>query len=151
MVDNPTKFIIFVGIIVVLLTLIITSFKSSQNGDTGSEKNTKPQSSKSGDDKIEIPSFSPSSYDAISEYTDTGFMPAVIEIKSGQTIRFTNNSSGLMQISSVKTKENLNYGDFNQERTISKGYFFDLTFSKKGTWFYQNLNDKSKTGIVIVK
>ena len=151
MVDNPTKFIIFVGIIVVLLTLTITSFKSSQNSDIDSDKNTKPQSSKSADDKIENNILSPSSYDAIVGYTDTGFVPAVVEIKSSETIRFTNNSNGLMQISSVETKEDLNYEDFNQERTISKGYFFDLTFSKKGTWLYQNLNDKSKTGIVIIK
>lgn len=151
MVDNPTKFIIFVGIIVVLLTLAITGFKSSQNSDTSQEKNTKPQSSKSAGDKIENSSLNPSSYSAIVTYRDDGFVPATIEIKAGDKIRFKNEAKNLMRISSADVVGEESYGDFTQEKSVSKGYFFDLTFSKKGTWLYQNLNDKSKTGIVIIK
>ena len=146
MVDNPTKFIVFVAVIILLLTLTIMSFQSKQNNP---KNNSDVPSSTS--NKVEGVSQNPSSYDAIVRYGDNGFVPATIEIKSGEKIRFKNESKNLMQISTAGDKEEASYGDFTQERPIPEGYFFDLTFSKKGAWFYQNLNDKSKTGIVIVK
>ena len=149
MVDNPTRFIIFVAVVIVLLTLTIMSFQSKQNKANDTKNNTGIPSSTS--NKIEGVSQNPSSYDTIVIYTDNGFVPATIEIKSGEKIRFKNEAKDFMQISSAGAKEEASYGDFTQERPVPEGYFFDLTFSKKGTWLYQNLNDKSKTGIVIVK
>lgn len=151
MVDNPTKFIIFILIVVVLLVSIITVFSSAKNNKAEVNQENIPSSKSQNTEMIEGISENPAVYDAIVDYTDSGFSPATIEIKSGATIRFINKSSDLMRISSIVVMEKTTYGEFTQERAIKNGDFFDLNFSKQGDWLYQNLNDKSKTGIVIVK
>ncbi len=152
MVDNPTKFIIFILAFVVLLVFIITNFRSAENNNTDVGKNQENiLLPKTQNQKIEGISENPVVYDEIVNYTDNGFTPAIIEIKSGATIRFINRSGGLMQISSVALKEEPSYSNFTQERAVENGGFFDLNFSRQGNWLYQNLNDKSKTGVVIVK
>ena len=56
-----------------------------------------------------------------------------------------------MYVSWVEIAGMPNYSDFKQSRSVGNGGTFDFNFSKKGAWLYENLNDKTKTGVVVVE
>lgn len=167
MVDNPKKFLLFVAIAILILVGLVAFFRlvpfkiipkeqpqtneqattsETTSGNTATKNKAATQTNTASN---RTPS--PSVYDVVVNYTDSGFVPKTIEVKAGISVRFINKSSQAMY---VITSSGLNgpiYPDFGQSASVGKGGYFDFTFTKKGTWPYENLNDKTKTGIVIVK
>ena len=90
-------------------------------------------------------------------YTDYGFQPAVASIKKGDTVRFTNNSSGALWVVAYshvlypKATGSCGASAFDSCREIGRGEFWEFTFTKAGTWPYQNKLDPQKSGSVKVK
>jgi plastocyanin len=78
-------------------------------------------------------------------YTDTGFQPASATIKKGQTIRFTNNSSGQLQIvADGKTP-------LPAASSEVSGQFWEFTFTDSGTWQYENTLNPKYSGMIRVQ
>ena len=99
-----------------------------------------------------------SGFEFLVSYTDQGFEPGEAVIERGQSVRFTNNSSGVLWVAAVGDDENPRYpglGDcgasfFDTCTTLAPNEFWEFTFQESGTWAFQNNADKGKTGIVRV-
>jgi plastocyanin len=99
-------------------------------------------------------------FQALVSYTDRGFEPSTITIKKGETVRFTNNSSGdLLWVASTGTMSGKVYpadsaacgqSAFDVCQSLKPHEFWEFTFTAAGTWSYQNNLDPSQTGIVRV-
>ena len=92
-----------------------------------------------------------SRYITIITYTGSGFQPQVITVERGETVRFSNKSSGSMRIASNSLGGGRVYAGLNQEKTVGKNGVYELTFSETGIWGYRELNNANAAGIVNVK
>ncbi|MEK7531494.1 MAG: hypothetical protein AAB545_00995 [Patescibacteria group bacterium] len=91
----------------------------------------------------------PTTYTII--YTDAGFVPQTLQIKAGQSIRFRNESSSSMWVSSVYQGNVPIYSALNQGRSVGKGGTYDFTFTDRLTVLFFNLNYKTHTGVISVE
>jgi len=83
-------------------------------------------------------------------YTDRGFVPATLEIATGKSVHFVNNSNRAMSLTTVDPNSQV-FGEFNQGKTVGRGGTYDFTFLTKGTWWYVNRNNQTELGTIIVK
>ena len=99
-------------------------------------------------------------FEVLVSYTDNGFEPATTSIKKGETIRFTNNSSGTLLWVAARGGSGAVYpgsgtdcgqSAFDTCNSIGRGEFWEFTFDIAGMWGYRNNRDTSKTGVVEVK
>lgn len=90
-------------------------------------------------------------YQYLVVYTSKGFSPATLQIKAGETVRFVNNSTLSLRVAAADTSLNAPNRELDQVKSVGKGGTYDFTFNAKGVVIYQNLNDKSKTGSILVK
>ncbi len=95
---------------------------------------------------------------ALVSYTDNGFEPKTATIQAGETIRFTNNSSGDMWVASSAQAGAIYPGQgvcgqsvFDVCKAISRGMFYEFTFNERGTWGYHDNTEPIKTGAIIVQ
>lgn len=79
-------------------------------------------------------------------YTDGGFTPGVITVKSGTTVIFSNTASKALWVQT----SNQSLSGFDEGKSILNGGSFEYTFMKIGTWKYINHNTPTESGIVIV-
>ncbi|MBI4099425.1 cupredoxin domain-containing protein [Candidatus Microgenomates bacterium] len=85
------------------------------------------------------------------DYTATGFSPATVTIKKGQTVKFVNKSGSSMSVASNPHPTHTDYPGFDQFKSTSKGQTeYDFAFDKVGTWGYHNHLNPSDGGTVIV-
>lgn len=100
-------------------------------------------------------------FDALIAYTDSGYSPATVTIKKGQTVRFVNNSSNqeTWPASAVhpthgvypeKTAADCLGSAFDACRGLKSGEFWEFTFNQTGTWRFHDHLHASKTGSVVV-
>jgi len=61
-------------------------------------------------------------------YTEQGFAPAALSVKQGETVRFTNNSDGLLRL----LFENA------QITSLNHGEYYEYTFANAGTFAYSD-------------
>lgn len=84
-------------------------------------------------------------------YTNSGFSPATVSLRLAGGARFVNKSSSSMWVTAyAPTKEAKTYPGLDQGKSVSKGGTFELNFGQPGVWWYQNLNNKAHTGVIIV-
>ncbi len=83
--------------------------------------------------------------------TETGFIPQSVTIHSGESVQFTNDSSGLMWIASDPHPLHTDYPGFDSLKSLTKGESYDFTFNMHGTWEYHNHVHQSEKGVVIVE
>jgi plastocyanin len=84
-------------------------------------------------------------------YTDSGFMPETITVKSGSTITFTNNSTKRMWVASDPHPVHTNYSGFDALKGYGQDETYLFTFDQVGTWNYHDHLNPSNKGIIIVK
>jgi len=84
-------------------------------------------------------------------YTNNGFSPSNITIKSGESVRFINLSSHGMWVASDPHPQHNSYGEFDQGKTVGKNAIYDFTFSTKGAWGYHNHMLSSKRGTITIQ
>jgi plastocyanin len=90
-------------------------------------------------------------------YTNTGFVPRMLTVKQGQTIRFTNNANADLWIISSGTplyppQENgCGSSALDSCAAIPPGGFWEFTFDIHGTWTYVNTLKQSDVAAVVVK
>lgn len=83
-------------------------------------------------------------------YTNTGFDPSTITIKSGQTVEIKNDSSRPLQFDSDPHPAHTDNPELNVD-TISPGSSKKFTLTTKGAWSYHNHLNSSETGKVNVE
>ena len=89
-------------------------------------------------------------------YVGSGFEPSRASIKSGDTIRFTNNSREKLWVAAAgdhlypAMQNGCGSSALDSCRALSPGEYWEFTFDKIGTWMFQNNLDKGKTGTVEV-
>ena len=98
-------------------------------------------------------------------YSNSGFSPSVVTIQRGNTVTFTNNSSGQMWTASAIHPTHRVYPgtDIDQCGSAPTGTMFDactgtsprnswpFTFQNAGTWKYHNHLNPGHTGTIIVE
>jgi len=87
-------------------------------------------------------------------YGDTGFTPAVIQIKRGTTVHFLNTSGKALRIAAVNDpsgKGGAQSLEFNSSKSIRQGESFDISVTVPGVWAYKNLNAPTAIGVAIVQ
>lgn len=99
--------------------------------------------------------------------TDSGFSPASVTVRAGDTVRFVNQSSRGMWVATdehpthteydgTSTREHCVDGrttndTFDQCQQTPAGSFWDYTFEKRGTFGFHNHVGASHTGTVVVE
>lgn len=83
-------------------------------------------------------------------YTDSGFVPAKLEIQKGKSVHFVNNSNKAMSLTTVDPNNQV-FRELNQEKSVGRGGSYDFTFLTEGTWWYVNRNSQKELGTIIVK
>lgn len=83
-------------------------------------------------------------------YTDDGFIPETVTIRSGETVRFINESSVGMWVASDEHPQHTILSTFDQFGIAENGESYDYTFEKSGSWAYHDHIDASKLGTIIV-
>jgi plastocyanin len=84
-------------------------------------------------------------------YTNTGFIPANIEIKEGTKIVFQNASSLPMWIASNDHPTHSILPEFDQKTLAAPGSEYEFTFETKGVWPYHNHLKPNEGGTITVK
>ncbi len=139
------------AIIAVLILLVLgggvlaLTHKSNKTTPTTSNTSTTPSSSTTSTSNSSHPSAS-----ATITYSDNGFSPATLTVKSGTTVTIKNNSSSDMQMDSnphpVHTDDpELNVG------LVAAGQSATFTVTTKGTFGYHNHLDPSQGGSITVQ
>lgn len=82
--------------------------------------------------------------------TTSGFSPASITIKSGQSVTFVNNSSALARVASDPHPIHNGLAGFDDLKGSNTGESYSFTFTKTGTFGYHNHLSPSTKGTVIV-
>jgi plastocyanin len=81
-------------------------------------------------------------------YSDTGFSPMVITVKSGTSVIFTNSSKKSLWTRSDPAKGGVT--GLDQLKGVANGGTYTYTFTKVGTWKYYNHLAPTDVGTVIV-
>lgn len=83
-------------------------------------------------------------------YEANGFNPPTLTIKLNTTVKFVNNTTGMMWVASAPHPTHSDLPEFDQKKSVGKGGIYEYTFTKVGTWKYHNHAAPDKTGIVVV-
>lgn len=82
-------------------------------------------------------------------YTDNGFEPSSLMIKTGTTITLTNNSSINLTLGSADHPTHLENTELNLS-SIKPGNSGTITVTRTGTWGYHNHDHATHTGKIVV-
>lgn len=83
--------------------------------------------------------------------TTTGFIPAKVTVKLGDTVEWANESSKEMWVASAPHPSHTDYPEFDQLKGVPGGGSYSFTFTKPGTWKYHNHLNPGNFGSVEVK
>ena len=87
----------------------------------------------------------------IVSYTDEGFTPAVLTVKTGTTVTFKNDSGELMWVASNPHPTHTGYAAFDADVGMTQGGIYTFTFNSIGTFGYHNHLNPSRAGTIIVQ
>jgi len=135
--------------IVVIAFFIVSARKIEENkGQIPSIDNqTQNQNSLSSEESISFPEGSI----AVVFINQDGFNPTTIEVVTGTTVRFINQTEDPMRVASDPYPINIDLPDFDSQAKIQvKDDYYEYTFSKTGSWGYHNQNAPNQKGKIIV-
>lgn len=81
------------------------------------------------------------------DYTDSGFSPATITIKVGDSVKFVNKTNSPMWVASNPHPTHTDLPGFDEKNSDPE---FTYTFTKIGSWGYHNHRNPSDGGTVVV-
>ncbi len=113
------------------------------------KSNVATQSSTSGTDASAESSSSQQATGEI-DYTDSGYTPATLTVKVGQTITVKNSSSAAMSFNSDPHPIHTSFSELNLGK-IDAGGSKTLTLNKAGTYTYHNHLKASHKGSIVVE
>ncbi len=141
-----------IGIVVAVVVIIVAVVAFGGKKDTA----TPSASISASSEPTTLSSASPLIPAPIS-YTESGYSPANIIIKKGDSIIFTNNSKGDMWPASgihpthkVYTEQDSCFAGVFTNCSVAPGGTYSMKFNIVGTWQYHDHRTPSKTGSIIV-
>lgn len=84
-------------------------------------------------------------------YSNTGFSPATITVKVGDTVTFKNTSTQMMRVASAPHPTHTAYPEFDAKVGTAAGGSYMFTFTKAGSWKYHNHLNSTSGGTVVVE
>lgn len=141
---------ILAGLIVIVTATVFLFGKNDRRTSTTSENDSHLASTTSPTVTTGKPTLSPLPTVQVT-YTDTGFVPGTITVKAGQSVVFTNQSSGMMWVASDPHPTHTLYPTFDEKSAVPRGASFTFTFTRAGTWRYHNHYYPVAKGTVIVQ
>ena len=84
-------------------------------------------------------------------YTDTGFVPSEIKVRSGAVVTFINKSLRPMWVASAVHPTHGELPEFDQLQSVGQQGSYSFTFIKTGSWKYHNHLEPGDRGMVIVE
>lgn len=95
-------------------------------------------------------SSSISSTTYILQYTNTGFQPSFISIRSGDSVKFRNQSDSNMWVASNPHPTHDDYPEFDQHTSVAKNGEFTFRFWKSGVWGFHNHLNQNHQAVISV-
>jgi len=83
-------------------------------------------------------------------YTDSGFSPAEVKVKVGETVTLKNDSSSSVQVNSAPHPQHTQFPELNLG-AIAPGESKTVTFTTAGTKKYHNHLNPSQNGTIVVE
>lgn len=143
--------VVVVIIILLIVGVVVARHKSNQPASSSNQTNSTPTPvSQPSQQPTNTPGGSTSSESANVDYTDNGFSPAAVTIKSGGTLTFVNKTSDTIQVDSDPHPEHTDDTDLNVG-TIAPGQSKSVKVSKTGTFGIHNHLSPSVQGTVTVQ
>ncbi|MDD4318961.1 MAG: cupredoxin domain-containing protein [Candidatus Peribacteraceae bacterium] len=124
---------------------------SSASSFSSSSASSHSGSSRSGLSSSAVSSSASSVLSATVTLTDAGFSPSELRIQAGATVRFRNDSSGLMRIVSDPHPAHTDFPALDALQNYNPGESFYFTFAQQGTWGYHNETTPTTGGTVVVE
>lgn len=81
------------------------------------------------------------------DYTDSGFSPATLTVKVGDTVKFVNKSANPMWVASNPHPTHTDLPGFDEKSTATE---YSYTFTKVGSWGFHNHRNPSDGGTIVV-
>ncbi len=82
--------------------------------------------------------------------TDTGFQPQKITIKVGESVTWTNNTTGTVRVASDPHPLHTGLAGFDDISGATAGDIYTFTFTKAGSFGYHDHNNAGMKGSVVV-
>lgn len=139
---------IIIGVVAVLVVGGVILFASEKSGENHSNDTATEATSQSAASS-ESANTTASSETATITYTDNGFAPATITVKSGTTVTVKNASSNSLQFDSDPHPQHTNNKELNVD-DVPPGSSQTFVADTKGTFGYHNHLNASDTGTIIV-
>lgn len=108
-----------------------------------------PSTSQSNQQQQSAGSQTPVSGNVIS-YSSSGFSPAELKVKVGDTVTFKNDSEQVVQVNSAPHPAHTSFPELNVGE-IAKGESKSVTFTTVGTKKYHNHLNASESGTIVVE
>ncbi len=84
-------------------------------------------------------------------YTAQGWSPAVVSVRLGGVVTFSNKSGHDFEPAFDPQSGNMPYPEFDAKTPVASGASWKFTFDKKGTWGYSDRLNPSLVGVIIVE
>lgn len=105
-------------------------------------------------DDIEAQLNASQGFQHLVSYTDRGFEPPDLEVKVGETVRFTNNSDRelrLVAVDGVERSSGATDCTSSEDcKIIAKKRFWEITYNEPVSQAYANGNERGGAGIVVI-
>ena len=141
--SKKTLWILIAAIVVIGGAIGVYAF-TQQNAGAPSSSSNKSSGDSSGKDSSDKPVA------ATITYSDDGFSPSKVTVKSGDTIAIKNASAHDMQFDSDPHPVHTTNPELNLD-TVSPGKTMIFTAHTKGTFGYHNHLNPSDTGTIVVQ
>ncbi|USN97308.1 MAG: hypothetical protein H6799_02955 [Candidatus Nomurabacteria bacterium] len=126
-----------------------------------SQDDTKPQSTRQQEDVVSQstePAIEPSQTEENSiltiNYGEDGYQPRMLQVKKGQTVKFTTTSEVPNWVASNPHPAHTDYPEFDTGQILgtlpAPGDETEFTFDKVGGWGFHNHNQQGHTGTIVV-
>lgn len=125
---------------IVAFVIILIGFFVVRSGKTSNEATTKSNTTSS--------SQTPAA--ATITYSESGFSPATVSVKSGDTVAITNSGKGQLQFESDPHPVHTDNPELNVG-AVASGQTKTFTVTKTGTWGYHNHLSPSDKGSITVQ
>ena len=84
-------------------------------------------------------------------YSNSGYSPANLIVKVGDTVNFKNQSGKSMWVASAPHPTHTDYPEFDAKKGVAMGESYMFTFTKTGTWRYHDHLNPTSFGAIVVE
>lgn len=147
------------SIALVAVIVIVGLFFYFNSAQAPAPQNTQQQSQATLTPPVETTSVAPTPKPVVKtapvakntiSYSAGAFTPTTLNVKTGESVKFINNSTLSMWVMSGPDAYHSEYPAFNQEHSVGKGGVYNFTFVTPGTYTYFNKNNPSAKGLIVV-